>query len=62
MLLALVAVLSAGSINSTYAQEPKCKKECCKKCDPKCKDKCCKEECSKKCDDKKSCGAETVKA
>lgn len=55
MVLVMAAILSAGTINTTYAQQdPKCKKECCKKCN--------KEECSKKCDDKKSCSRETAKA
>lgn len=63
MLLALAAALSAGTVNSVYAQEdPKCKKECCKKCDSACKEKCSKQECSKKCDDKKSCNKENAKA
>ena len=61
--LALVAILSLVSINSSYAQEnPKCKKECCKKCESSCKEKCSKEDCSKKCEDKKTCTKETAKA
>lgn len=54
MLLVLAAALSAGTIQISYAQEPKCKKECCKKCD--------KEECTKKCDDKKVCNKVRAKA
>ena len=54
MLLVMAAALSAGTINISYAQDPKCKKECCKKCS--------KEECTKKCDDKKACNKETAKA
>jgi hypothetical protein len=63
MLLVMAAVLSAGIISTSYAQEdPKCKKECCKKCDDKCEKKCSKEECTKKCDDKKAGSKETAKA
>jgi hypothetical protein len=45
MLLVMAAILSAGTINTTYAQDSKCKKECCKKCDAKCEKKCSKAEC-----------------
>lgn len=63
MLLAVAALLSAGSINSASAQQdPNCKKECRRKCDASCKEKCCKEESSKKCDAKKSCCKESAKA
>ena len=63
MLLGLAAFLSAGTLNSAYAQqEPACKKECGKKCDPACKEKCCKDGSSKKCNEKKSCSKETAKA
>ena len=62
MLLILAAVLTAGTTGSAYAQEPKCKKECCKKCDSHCKEKCCKEDGGQKCENKKSSNKETAKA
>jgi len=63
MLMALAIVLSAGTISTAYAnQEPKCKKECCKKCDSICKEKCSKEECSKKNEARKCESKDTAKA
>ena len=62
MLLVMAAALSAGTVNSTYAQQdPACKKECCKKCSDKCKDKCSKEDCTKKCEEKKTCDKQVAK-
>ncbi len=55
MVLAMAAILSAGTIGTSYAQQdPKYKQECCKKCN--------KEKCTKKCDDRKTCNKETAKA
>lgn len=62
MLVCMSVALLGGSIGSVYAQEdPKCKKECCKKCNPE-SGKCNKEESNKGCKEKSACTKATAKA
>ena len=61
MFLALVAMLTTASVQaSTYQDDKKCNKECCRKNDKTCKEnckegKCSKEDCCKKGYPKKDC-------